>query len=274
MCGIHFTLSPTTSVCPDGTVIQHLRSRGPDSFQQLEVTASASDGKSLFGRTEQYHLNFSSSVLSLRGDHTAVQPFQDRWTGSVLCWNGEAWKIGGRRVSGNDGEILFSLLTEQGPSTAQDQLSQDAVRSHTKHITAVFGSIQGPYAFVYYDASIGKVFFGRDCLGRRSLLNSIDPGSVFTISSVCARTYEHSCDEVKANGIYVLDLWETTTKAEIPLPSHIPYSSDSLSVVSVACLNVQRCSILNQSHRRNISLSSTEANPLPLYHLLLCNHLP
>lgn len=227
MCGIHFTICASSPVRPDGAVTQLLKNRGPDSFQQLDITVSPTVGNRLSG-TQQYHIVFSSSVLSLRGDHTAVQPFQDRATGSVLCWNGEAWKIGERSVSGNDGEILFSLLNPPETPIARDQLSQDNVRSRIKHIAVVFGSIRGPYAFVYFDALIDMVFFGRDGLGRRSLLSGTDSASVLTISSVCARTLEHNCDEVKANGIYVLDLWETTTDAQVPIPWHIPYSSESL----------------------------------------------
>lgn len=227
MCGIHFTLSASGPVRPDDAVMQLLKDRGPDSLQQLEATVNVGDSNNLSGKAQQYYLVFSSSVLSLRGDHTAVQPFQDRTTGSILCWNGEAWKIGEGAVSGNDGEVLFSLLNPKGLSAAKDQLSPDDARSRIKHITAVFGSIRGPYAFVYYDALIGKVFFGRDCLGRRSLLGGTDPASFLTISSVRATTDEHDCAEVKANGIYVLDLWETTAKAQVPTTSHIPYSSES-----------------------------------------------
>lgn len=267
MCGIHFTLSASTPVRPDSTVIELLKNRGPDSFQQLEVKVSAHDGRNLSGEAQQYHMVFSSSVLSLRGDHTAVQPFQDRTTGSILCWNGEAWEIDERRIFGNDGEILFSLLNQKESTTVQDQLSKDDVRSHINHITAVFNSIRGPYAFVYYDALIGKVFFGRDCLGRRSLLKSTGPASVLTISSVCA---ERGCDEVNANGIYVLDLWETTTKAQVPAASHSPYSSENLShpdAVSLVGAVLERPALpyANKLGRLERFLSSTETNILPWY---------
>ena len=268
MCGIHVTVAASSLVRPDDAVMQLLMDRGPDSIQQLEVTANASDGNNIFGAAQHYHLVFSSSVLSLRGDHTAVQPFQDRTTGSVLCWNGEAWKIGQRCVSGNDGEVLFGLLNQHGPSAARDQ---EDVRLRIKYVTAVLGRIRGPYAFVYYDALIGKVFYGRDCLGRRSLLSGTDPARVLTISSVCARTHEHDCDEVKANGIHVLDLWETTTKAQVPTTSHIPYSSESLlssndvSLVSDT-LECPALAYTNKFSRSNQFLDSTEPTLLSLYH--------
>lgn len=267
MCGIHFTLSASTPVHPDGIVIELLKNRGPDSFQQLEVKVSASDGKNISGEAQQYQMVFSSSVLSLRGDHTAVQPFQDKTTGSILCWNGEAWEIGERRISGNDGEILFSLLNQKESSTVRDHLSKDDVRSRIKHITAIFSSIRGPYAFIYYDALIGKVFFGRDCLGRRSLLKSTGPASVLTISSVCA---ERGCDEVNANDIYVLDLWETTTKAQVPTPSHIPFSSESLldpDAISLVSAVLERLALpyANRFRRLDRFHSSTETNILALY---------
>ena len=241
MCGIHFALCSSGPVRPDKAMVKLLQSRGPDSFQQQEAIASARGDDHSSGKARPFHLRFSSSVLSLRGDHTAVQPFLDVETGSILCWNGEAWRIGNREVSGNDGELLFHLLVHEAPCTSPDQLSPDEVKVRTQHIITTLDSIRGPYGFVYYDAKIGKVFFGRDCLGRRSLMSTTDPNGILSISSVCTGPDRHVCDEVKANGIYVMDLWETTalshtltgsckprdplTEFQVPVTSCIPYNS-------------------------------------------------
>ena len=38
------------------------------------------------------------------------------------------------------------------------------------HILEIMQSIEGPWAFIYFDDAENKLFFGRDKLGRRSLL--------------------------------------------------------------------------------------------------------
>ncbi len=243
MCGIHFTLCATKPIRPDNLVIEILKNRGPNSYQQLEVTVNAKNINALSGNTQQHNLVFSSSVLSLRGDHTAVQPFQDLETGSILCWNGEAWNIGESAVSGNDGETLFDILHQKRLSRSQGVLSQDQVKLRIKNVTSTFSSIRGPYAFIYYDALAGKIFFGRDCLGRRSLLRNSDAAGMFSLSSVCGETHEHQCHEIEANGVYVMDLWNssavpsalegiletegTLTDVKTPPLYHIPYASNS-----------------------------------------------
>ena len=114
----------------------------------------------------------------------------------MLCWNGEAWKIDGRAVKGNDGEAIFALLTEASVSAAGDEAA----------IVNVLRSIRGPFAFVYFDNPSGRVYFGRDRLGRRSLLTfSNKDDQSLTISSISG-----SCDslwkEVEADGIYICNI--------------------------------------------------------------------
>jgi asparagine synthetase B (glutamine-hydrolysing) len=143
-------------------------------------------------------LTFTSTVLALRGDHVTAQPFHNSHTGSVLCWNGEAWRIAGREVDGNDGEAIFSLLGEASASgTALDAKGG---------ILDVLRSIEGPFAFAYFDKPSQTLFFGRDRLGRRSLVFYQDEMSgTFILSSI-----SESCDpawkEVELDGIYHLPL--------------------------------------------------------------------
>jgi asparagine synthetase B (glutamine-hydrolysing) len=113
-----------------------------------------------------------------------------------LCWNGEAWKIGGIPVEGNDAQAILDLLFEASASTAGD----------VQAVLDVLLSIQGPFAFVYFDKPARKVYYGRDRLGRRSLLalHSQD-GSSLALSSI-ADTADSRWEEVDADGVYVLDL--------------------------------------------------------------------
>ena len=120
------------------------------------------------------------------------QPLHDPSTGSVLCWNGEAWRINDLAVQGNDAEAVFALLS----STKDQNEALDVLRS-----------VDGPFAFAYFDGDAKKLIYGRDRLGRRSLLvkgSEYDEGE-FCLSSV-ADDPGAGWTEVQADGIYVMDL--------------------------------------------------------------------
>lgn len=54
--------------------------------------------------------------------------------------------------------------------------------------------IQGPWSFVYYQPIEGKLWFGRDYFGRRSLVWHLprDDNDVMAVSSVAQRSDDHS----------------------------------------------------------------------------------
>jgi asparagine synthetase B (glutamine-hydrolysing) len=191
MCGIHvaITRDPGTGALPP-SLHDCLCNRGPDHVAQ--VTARLKPRAS----REDAFLTFTSTVLSLRGDHVTEQPFQDPQTGSVLCWNGEAWRIGGRVVRGNDGEAVFALL--RGASSSGTG-SSDAVLGALR-------SVEGPFAFVYFDAPSQTLYFGRDRLGRRSLLICHDDTEESLVISSVAETCEERWKEVEADGVYSMAL--------------------------------------------------------------------
>ncbi|KAI1456857.1 asparagine synthase-domain-containing protein [Annulohypoxylon moriforme] len=191
MCGIHAVISTdaTRSISPELKTL--LSNRGPDHFGQICRELPFEDGDSVI-------LNFTSTVLALRGDHIARQPLASPTTRSVLCWNGEAWRINGQSISSkNDGELILAQLD------ATDASSGEARESH---ILNVLRNIDGPFAFLFYDAQINRLYFGRDRLGRRSLLfNQPEDGNSFSFSSV-ADVPAAGWVEVNADGIYSLDL--------------------------------------------------------------------
>ncbi len=147
---------------------------------------------------------FASSVLSLRGgpqEQITVQPLVCNLTGNILLWNGEIFESDQVNVGldENDSMKLFSKLNE---------INSDYLK--------IFESIKGPYAFVFYDKRANCVYFGRDRFGRRSLLISASANEIseanFTLSSVrvnLSRDYLTEYLELKANGIYKLDLGST-----------------------------------------------------------------
>ncbi|CAO3661697.1 unnamed protein product [Rhizopus stolonifer] len=186
MCGILFSLS-SDGVSTDLNDWKNLKDlntkRGPDSqlLKQLHVKNNL--------------LQFFSTVLHLRGPDVVPQPIES--SGNILCWNGEIF--GGLEVAHdqNDTEVLMNHL--------ENTNSQDDILS-------IFSRIEGPYAFVYWQASTQKLWFGRDCLGRRSLLVSHKEG-LFTLSSVGLKS--EGWEEIQAKGIYSIDLSTSATQKEL-----------------------------------------------------------
>ncbi|KAF2645179.1 hypothetical protein P280DRAFT_486450 [Massarina eburnea CBS 473.64] len=200
MCGIFFSLS-RADVSPDPNTEQLLRNRGPDSFRTHTVPIG-----------DKLHATFVSTVLSLRGTNVVAQPLVAH-SGHVLCWNGEAWSIGAKKIVVNDSSAVLDALTQ-----TQTTPTRKAAALHTVNVLA---SIRGPYAFVYYDPHSNYIFYGRDCLGRRSLLCKTTNDGTLVLSSVCDNPSGENWEEVEADGIYMLDLAEMLDKP--PQPTRIPH---------------------------------------------------
>eukprot|EP01134_Creolimax_fragrantissima_P006594 CFRG6594T1 len=95
---------------------------------------------------------FCGCVLHIRGELTP-QPATDSTGQNLLLWNGEVF--GGKAtppITENDTAHLMSLL-----------------ESNT-NIETTIRTVQGPFSFVYLDSQAQKLWIGRDCFGRRSLL--------------------------------------------------------------------------------------------------------
>ncbi|KAF1806991.1 asparagine synthase-domain-containing protein [Mucor lusitanicus] len=209
MCGILFSLAtPDLPVDQnEWDILKELNTRrGPDS-QNLHQThvCNCSNG------SNNLDLQFYSTVLHLRGSDVVPQPRCDPNTGNTLCWNGEIFGGIDKVAFGeNDTQVLMDTLEKASTET---------------EILSALQSIEGPFAFVYYRASTKKVYFGRDCLGRRSLLWLRSETRAFMLSSVGkAKTHQDDVDgweEVPANGFYCIDLNADITnvdKGETELP--------------------------------------------------------
>lgn len=216
MCGIFFSLSRRDPVSPDASTSQLLRSRGPDSLG----THQAQISPSLLGQNTSeapLHATFVATVLSLRGVNVTKQPLQDEESGCILCWNGEAWSIDDQPVMGNDSLAVFSTLLKSCVSDVRDSRAASIGR-----VVGTLASIRGPFAFVFYDARNHYLYYGRDCLGRRSLLQKNAAPDEIVLSSVCDNATGENWAEVEADGIYVIDLNEALDHTPIPI-SHIPH---------------------------------------------------
>lgn len=206
MCGIFFACSRRSHVIPTVEETEYLKSRGPDSFDivstQLTVDETATPGQS-DAASETYFLTFATSVLSLRGENVIQQPLRDVANNTILCWNGEAWRIKGNAVHGNDTKVIFDALCDA--SAIRCVTSPKDSEKILQAQLDVLSSCSGPYAFIFYDLHSRRILFGRDALGRRSLLFRQNEQG-FSLSSVCLDSTSGGWKEVEANGVYVLDI--------------------------------------------------------------------
>lgn len=221
-----------------------LCNRGPDHIttHETRLPDGVADG------APTTHLAFTSSVLALRGDHIAQQPFVDPQTGSVFCWNGEAWKIRHHDVSGNDGEAIAALLNE---AVRRDLEEREAA------ILQVLRSIDGPFAFVFFDKPSGKVYFGRDRLGRRSLV--VREGAQCVVLSSITDAADTQWREVEADGIYVLKVVGIHSHHSVEDQSHVTRlewldDNDAADFVSVL---LQLNSVLYRNATKHLGLTQT-----------------
>ncbi|KAI1185378.1 asparagine synthase-domain-containing protein [Nemania serpens] len=247
MCGIHATITTSTDSGLSPDLRQSLINRGPDHLGQAhrEIPLASPD--------EKLNLFFTSTVLALRGDHIARQPLEeDAGVGSVLCWNGEAWRINREPVRGNDGEAVFSMLQSSASSSPQNREA---------HVVDVLRNIEGPFAFVYYDFATSRVYYGRDRLGRRSLLikhsNEVESITLSSIASVPTAGWE----EVSSDGIWSIDLKaHDDVSSGLSLQAHIaqhawlPSRNDEM-VSSIGILNKE---LPPSRHELDFSSSSVE----------------
>ncbi|TIC00289.1 hypothetical protein E3Q18_01116 [Wallemia mellicola] len=108
---------------------------------------------------------FTSTVLHLRGNTLTQQPLESD-KGDILCYNGQIFDSFEVPDECNDGVLLLNILSS---------LSDDDLRDYLLNIA-------DPCAFVYYSTSTRSTFFGRDTLGRRSLLMSSSDDGILVSS--------------------------------------------------------------------------------------------
>lgn len=203
MCGIHCSISPNSFHQLSASTTQLISQRGPDGVENYSVSAGSS----------HFKLSFTASVLALRGSSVVQQPLIDQTSGSCLCWNGEAWKFESGIVEGNDTSAVFSRLL---------QASHDSRDPEGAVIQALNG-IRGPFAFVFYDARAQSLYFGRDCLGRRSLVSSESQDGLM-ICSVSDPELSQTWKEVDADGVTIIDFSSCISESGAILHKrHVPF---------------------------------------------------
>lgn len=208
MCGIYFSCTKQKGTHHFDNSLEFLRRRGPDSFKYVhtEVNGKTSD-TSCNKELCVFYLTFIATVLSLRGDCIVEQPLKDEHSGSILCWNGEAWKINGASLYGNDAVAVLDLLVK-AISAHSNSSNKDISSSEEASQAAsdLLSTISGPSAFVFYDSQHQRIFYGRDALGRRSLLQRIDGSGTLMLSSVFDFSEAEDWSEVEPGFIHSFEI--------------------------------------------------------------------
>lgn len=185
MCGIGCVLvNSSCEVCVDDSNIRvtqqgiedAIKNRGPNAI-------GVSDSITGFWAI--------GSVLHIQGSEIVDQPYVDE-SGNILLWNGEVFSGMSNFTPGISdtvqvsSAISFAILnavseaTDFKSSNSRVHLSKAALRA----VTECLSRVNGPYAFIYFCKYLHLVIYGRDPLGRRSLLKLRNDKFPFALSSV------------------------------------------------------------------------------------------
>ena len=139
-----------------------------------------------------------ASVLHIQGTEPIAQPVVDSH-GNMLLWNGEVF--GGISIADGESDTskisdTLGKLAESNPSTCGDFLQT---------VATALSEVHGPYAFIYYNAFLDALCYGRDPFGRRSLLvlkKSLHSEGSLVLSSCCTKSVEGECwEELPIGGL-------------------------------------------------------------------------
>ncbi len=236
MCGIVAELSRAGDGLLPADVPVALRRRGPDAAAECCLAGAAFKRLNPDARdsavTSGPRLRLMGTVLWQRGALPTTQPLEDAG-GNVLLWNGE--------VFGGDALSV--------PSGASDTDALLAALAGCPSVPALLARVQGPFAFVYFHAMSRTLWYGRDPLGRRSLLRAElgdapeaqaagGPRRLLLLSSVALPLPGAEWRELPADGIHSVrvgasgewvDGWHafSALPPTAPLPAQLDCASDS-----------------------------------------------
>lgn len=263
MCGIFFSLSASEHVLPQEKTATWLRNRGPDNYYAHLLKLESPRGAEVSTAPETIYLTFISSVLALRGNHITSQPLVDIDSNSVLCWNGEAWKINGEPVDGNDTELAFQKFIEVLRYRHDaGELEKSRLNDSVARLTNIISNITGPFSFVFYDGVHRRLYFSRDCLGRRSLLHGQDDSGNLRICSVCDGSPGATFAEVETDGLHMIDLSRISLSKDTP--DGTPKISYQVEVIPWSYESVDAPILRNPLAPMNRTLPSTDPPSLSL----------
>ncbi|CBQ73902.1 conserved hypothetical protein [Sporisorium reilianum SRZ2] len=231
MCGIGVLIAPTSAQQDDHddapaslhscwpSVLENIARRGPDCLNTIQHHFDAP--------TEPWTLSLTSSVLSLRGEGVTAQPLTSSDGRLVLAWNGQIFDWDDQQTS-SDRATSSRVRLDSGENDAvifldriQQLLDERDGEACQEALGAALSEVEGSYAFVLLDRTESKLYFGRDPLGRRSLLlHQSSEHSTIAIVSVASEVMLYpgtSLTEIDCSSLWTIDLLHTPTSPQ-PLP--------------------------------------------------------
>lgn len=171
------------------TLISSIAGRGPDYLQYLS-----------YPLTDGYHIQQFSAILSLRQPFVK-QPIHVRDIDIVIQFNGELYNK--ECIDSND----TKFITERVLSNINNG------KSRHNSILQTISELEGEFAYVILDKSSNLVYFGRDFIGKRSLVYKLlknEEGKIseFITSSIAIPTItgESEYIECKSEEINILNI--------------------------------------------------------------------
>lgn len=200
-----------------GTRLQLVGCRRGMSLHKVVPNEALHQGIYMMQKGE-YSLLFANSLLQLQGYQDRDPCLRDADSGSILLWNGEVYSGLHHTVEENDGVVLFHNL----------------ISCQTTHdIVSTFSRIRGPWSVIYFDGVANVVWFGRDFMGRKSLLfQRSEKGGLLITSTASKRDGETEFREVPP-GLYRLDLKNLQCCPEHDwFPEKIPWADETINRLS------------------------------------------
>lgn len=159
-----------------------LERRGPDSMDVVAVADVA----------------IGASVLRMRAGRAWRQPAIDDETGCVLAWNGE-WYASPHPDETDTAAVLALLAGAAGGA-------ESAADARRRVAAALAETVRGPYAFALWVPRLRLVIYGRDPLGRRSLLRVRTAERLEIASTTPSSRTTLPWEEVSARGLGAVEL--------------------------------------------------------------------
>lgn len=187
------------------------------------------------------YFHLISSVLSLRQPFTRQPLINGKW---IFQFNGELYDD---NFSGNDSEYAFQKLQKAGKG---------------KSLASALSELHGEFAFVLSNTENGDVFFGKDSIGKRSLLfQHNQENRHLMVSSVVPDRTVVGLTECKGSCLYAFDGSSgelTMENWRLHLPNMEISSSEILpklrSLLQQAC-SVRQSTIEPVGHADNANLA-------------------
>lgn len=154
-----------------------LSRRGPDLQDREEFKVSNGTSISMLG-----------CVLSLRGQTPTRQPAKD--CDDLLLFNGEIYDINQEDVESDTTKLLRQFKKFSGDGY---------------EMLRYLDGLRGPWSIIYWHAASQRLYFGKDVLGRRSLLVDTIEKNQLSIASVVPDVQCNGFVELPPAGLFFVD---------------------------------------------------------------------